>query len=132
MTAPLLPGELPELAGMTEAEELFEALGVRLDPGRARLAAAPDPRRFGLAVDALLRERPDASPSERRSALRHALREAHEACAERADLTPFRSGLALVRLGVGADAPPASPRVESRVSSGARRAPRAAARGRAA
>lgn len=99
MTSPVLPGELPELAAVTEAEELFEALGVRYDPGVLASRRLQILRRFGLAVGAFLRERPGASPGERRAALRGALREAHEACAEGVATTPFRSGPALVHLG---------------------------------
>lgn len=70
---------LPELAGLDEAEQIFEALGVPYDPrilGAYRLHVL---RRFGLCVEAFLAERPLATESERRAALRGALRESHEA-----------------------------------------------------
>jgi len=69
---------LPELAGLCEAEEIFEALGVPYDSrilGAYRLHVL---RRFGLCVEAFLAERPLASESERRAALRGLLREAHD------------------------------------------------------
>lgn len=99
MSPAFVPGELPELAGLTEAEEFFEALGVRYDPAVLASRRLQILRRFGLAVDAFLRERPGASPGERRAALRGALREAHEACAGGVAVTPFGSGRVLVRLG---------------------------------
>ncbi len=70
---------LPELAGLDEAEQIFEALGVRYDPLVLRTYRLHVLRRFGLCVEAFLSERPLATERERRAALRRALRESHEA-----------------------------------------------------
>ncbi len=78
------PGRLPELAGLSEAEEIFEALDVRYDArvlGAHRLHVV---KTFGLAVEAWLTVNADAGPAERRRALAGALREAHEVFAEEA------------------------------------------------
>ncbi len=99
MTPPPGPGELPELAGLVEAEEFFEALGVRYDPAVLASRRLQVLRRFGVAVEEFLRERPGASPGERRAALRSALREAHEACGDGAAAAPLRGGPPLVQLG---------------------------------
>jgi hypothetical protein len=69
---------LPELAGATEAEEIFDALRVPYD---ARILAAYRLhvlRRFGLCAEAFLAEHPRATEAERRAALRGALRESHD------------------------------------------------------
>jgi len=69
---------LPELAGASEAEEIFEALEVPYDPAVLRVYRLHVMRRFGLCAEQLLAERPRASERERRAALRALLRESHE------------------------------------------------------
>jgi nitrogenase-stabilizing/protective protein len=69
--------DLPELAGLESAEDFFAALGVPFDPLVLAVSRLHIMKRFGLAMKAFLRERPGASESERRAALRAALREAH-------------------------------------------------------
>jgi hypothetical protein len=69
---------LPELAQAGDAEEIFEALGVRYDSRVLARHRVHVLRRFGLCVEAFLAERPGASEGERRAALRSALREAHD------------------------------------------------------
>ncbi|HEY6098559.1 MAG TPA: nitrogenase-stabilizing/protective protein NifW [Anaeromyxobacter sp.] len=69
---------LPELAGLEDAEQIFEALGVPYDPRVLAPYRLHVLRRFGLCVEAFLAERPLASESERRAALRQALRDSHE------------------------------------------------------
>ena len=100
MTPPLRPTDLAELAGLAEAEDFFGALGVRYDPRVLASHRLQVLRRFGVAVEAFLRERPGASPSERRAALRAALHEAHDACAGGGAGGTFSPrGAGLVRLG---------------------------------
>jgi nitrogenase-stabilizing/protective protein len=69
---------LPELAGLGDAEEIFEALGVPYQAAVLRAFRLHVMRRFGLCVEAFLAERPCASERERRAALRRLLREAHD------------------------------------------------------
>jgi nitrogenase-stabilizing/protective protein len=69
---------LPELAGLDDAEQIFEALGVPYDPRVLAAHRLHVLRRFGLAVETFLAERPLASESERRAAIRRALRESHD------------------------------------------------------
>jgi len=80
---------VPELEGLESAEEFFAALGVPFDPRVLTVSRLHVMRRFGIAVEALLREQPGASAPERRDALRAALRDAH-AVFERA--TPLEEG----------------------------------------
>lgn len=92
---------LPELAGLSEAEEFFEALGVRFEPAvlaRHRLHVM---RTFGLVARAWLDANADAHGAARRAALASALREAHAAYAEPDEGAPACSafGPPLVRLG---------------------------------
>ncbi len=69
---------LPELAGLSDAEEIFEALGVPYDARILRAYRLHVMRRFGICVEAFLAERPMASEGERRAALRTALKQAHD------------------------------------------------------
>jgi hypothetical protein len=96
------PIAVPELAGLSEAEEFFEALGVHFEPGvlsRHRLRIV---KLFGMALSSWLAVNPSASAAERRAAAAGALREAHDAFAcDDDDLrwrpNPFAPGL--VQLG---------------------------------
>ena len=95
----IAPGPLPELAGLSEAEEFFEALGVPFDPRvleRHRLHVL---KSFGLAVESWLAVNPEAGAAERRAALAGALRAAHDVFAEEdaPRRNPFAPGL--VQLG---------------------------------
>ena len=92
---------LPELAGLSEAEGFFDALGVPYEPRvldghRLRIM-----KLFGLMLESWLAANPSAGEAERRRALAGALREAHDAFAEEDDAplacNPF--GPPLVRLG---------------------------------
>ena len=69
---------LPELAGLEDAEEFFEAFQVGYDPRILRTYRLHVLRRFGLCLEAFLAERPGATLGERRSAIRRLLREAHD------------------------------------------------------
>ncbi len=92
--------DAPELAGLAEAEDFFEALGVRyarrvLDAHRLHVMKA-----FGLAVESWLTANPTAGPDERRRAMARALREAHAAFMEEEGLrpgNPFAPGLVRLR-----------------------------------
>jgi nitrogenase-stabilizing/protective protein len=81
--------DLPELAGLESAEDFFAALGVPFDPLVLAVSRLHVMRRFGLAMKAFLRERPKASESERRAAIRAALRDAHALFAR---ATPLEEG----------------------------------------
>jgi hypothetical protein len=92
---------IPELAGLSEAEEFFQALGVPFDPEvlyghRLRIV-----KLFGLAVGSWLDANPGASPAERRAAAARALREAHDAFSDEDDArwrpNPFAPGLVQLR-----------------------------------
>ncbi|WP_242355312.1 MULTISPECIES: nitrogenase-stabilizing/protective protein NifW [Anaeromyxobacter] len=85
---PALPA-LPELEGLESAEDFFAALGVPFDSRVLAVSRLHLMRRFGLAMQAFLLERPAASEGERRAALRAALREAHALFARS---TPLESG----------------------------------------
>jgi nitrogenase-stabilizing/protective protein len=69
---------LPELSGATDAEEIFDALRVRYDPGILAACRLHVLRRFGLCAEAFLAAHPRATEGERRAALRGALRESHD------------------------------------------------------
>lgn len=92
--------DAPELAGLGEAEEFFEALGVPyakrvLDAHRLHVMKA-----FGLAVESWLTANPIAGPDERRRAMARALREAHAAFMEEEGpraCNPFAPGLVRLR-----------------------------------
>ncbi len=77
-----MPAPIPELEGLSEAEEFFEALGVPFD------AAVLDAHRlrimklFGLVAEAWLDANPEADAAARRAALARGLREAHAAFAD--------------------------------------------------
>ena len=91
---------LPELAGLIEAEEFFEALGVRYEPRVLAAHRLQIMRVFGLALEAWLRANPEADVRVRRRALCDALRESHDAFAEDVAAgrsNPFSPGL--VQLG---------------------------------
>ncbi len=87
----------PELAGLSEAEEFFDALGLRyerkvLDAHRLHILKV-----FGLAVESWLAANPDADAAERRKAFASALQQAHDVFAEEERAAqrcnPFAPGL---------------------------------------
>ena len=93
---------IPERAGLTEAEEFFEALGVRFDPAVLTAHRLRIVKLFGLAVSSWLEANPGASSAERRAAAARALREAHDAFADEGDdlrwrPNPFAPGLVQLR-----------------------------------
>lgn len=95
MSAPL-----PELAGLGEAEEYFEALGVRFAPGVLAAHRLQILRLFGLALASWLEANPGAGPSARRAAAARALREAHAAYEDDGPAPrprPFTAGLVQLR-----------------------------------
>lgn len=94
--------ELPELAGLAEAEDFFEALGVRHDPRVLAAHRLQVMKAFGLALSSWLSANPGAPPAARRGAAARALREAHAVFADEARSAERRNPFApgLVRLGV--------------------------------
>ncbi|HEX9399520.1 MAG TPA: nitrogenase-stabilizing/protective protein NifW [Anaeromyxobacter sp.] len=100
MTAPV-PPVLPELAGLSEAEEFFEALGVRHDPRVLDAHRLHVLKTFGLAVESWLAANPEADAPARRRAIARALREAHDVFAEERRgeerQNPFAPGLVQLR-----------------------------------
>jgi nitrogenase-stabilizing/protective protein len=94
---------IPELAGLSEAEEFFEVLGVAYDPAVLASHRLRVVKLFGLALRSWLDVNPRASRPERRAAAARALREAHDAFADEAqdDLrwrsNPFAPGLVRLR-----------------------------------
>ena len=92
--------DLHDLAGLGEAEEFFDALGVPyaqrvLDAHRLHVMKA-----FGLAFDSWLARNPGADAPARRQAMARALREAHAAFAEEEGpraCNPFAPGLVRLR-----------------------------------
>ncbi|HEX9050910.1 MAG TPA: nitrogenase-stabilizing/protective protein NifW [Anaeromyxobacter sp.] len=89
----------PELAGLAEAEDFFEALGVAYDPRVLDAHRLQVVKTFGLAVESWLESHPDAGAGERRAALARALRAAHAAFAEEGPpaRNPFAPGLVRLR-----------------------------------
>lgn len=96
----MICADVPELAGLAEAEDFFDALGVAGDArvlGAHRLQVL---KVFGLAVESWLAANPGAGPDARRAALARALREAHAAYAEDGGppaCNPFAPGLVRLR-----------------------------------
>jgi nitrogenase-stabilizing/protective protein len=92
---------LAELAGLTEAEEFFDALGVPHDAQVLAEHRLHVMKVFGLALQAWLDANPQAPPAARRAAAARALREAHAAFAEEARSAPRPNPFApgLVQLG---------------------------------
>ena len=94
---------LPELAGLSEAEEFFDALGVAYDPAVLASHRLRVVKLFGLALRSWLDVNPGASLPERRAAAARALREAHDAFADEARdglrwrPNPFAPGLVRLR-----------------------------------
>ncbi len=88
-----------ELAGLSEAEDFFEALGVRYEPRVLDAHRLHVMRAYALARDSWLAANPEADAEARRRAMARALREAHDAFAdERAPpCNPFRPGLVRLR-----------------------------------
>ncbi len=81
---------IPELAGLVEAEDFFEALGVPYEPGVLAAHRLRVMKLFGLAAETwLAADAADAAtPDARRAALARALREAYAAFAEEDDRPP--------------------------------------------
>lgn len=90
---------VPELAGLAEAEEYFEALGVPFEPGVLAAHRLQVLKLFGMALSAWLDANPAAAPAARRAAAARALREAHGAFAggAPAGANPFAPGLVQLR-----------------------------------
>jgi nitrogenase-stabilizing/protective protein len=95
------PALLPELAGLSEAEEFFDALGVAYDPRVLDAHRLHVLKVFGLALASWLAVNRGADEAARRAAAARALREAHGVFAEEARAperrNPFAPGL--VQLG---------------------------------
>jgi Nitrogen fixation protein NifW len=92
---------IPELDGLSEAEEFFDALAVPYD---ARVLAAHRlhvVKAFGLAAEAWLSTNPEADAAARRRALASALRQAHDVFADDVRAAQRRNPFApgLVQLG---------------------------------
>jgi hypothetical protein len=94
-------GPLAGLAGLSEAEEFFGALGVAFEPRVLDAHRLHIMKGFGLALAAWLEANPEATESERWQAAAGALRAAHDVWAEgspeRKRRNPFAPGL--VQLG---------------------------------
>jgi hypothetical protein len=92
---------IPELAGLDEAEEWFEALGVKFDPRILDAHRLHIVKAFGLAAQSWLEANPVSEAGVRRAALARALRAAYEVFAEDGlapvRQNPFAPGL--VQLG---------------------------------
>jgi nitrogenase-stabilizing/protective protein len=92
---------IAELAGLTEAEEFFEALAVPYAPEVLAAHRLHILKIFGMALTSWLDANPGAEPAARRAAAARALREAHAAFADEArapgPTNPFAPGL--VQLG---------------------------------
>ena len=90
-------GAIPELEGLSEAEEFFEALGVAFDEKVLAAHRLHVLKVFGLAIEAWLAANPDADAAARRRAMASALRQAHGVFAEEARASqrrnPFAPGL---------------------------------------
>jgi nitrogenase-stabilizing/protective protein len=95
------PVGVPELAGLSEAEEFFEALGVPYDPRVLDAHRLHVMKAFGLAFASWLSVNPGTDAGARRTAAARALREAYGVFAEAARAperrNPFAPGL--VQLG---------------------------------
>jgi nitrogenase-stabilizing/protective protein len=95
------PVAVPELAGLSEAEDFFEALRVGYDPRVLDAHRLHILRTFSLALGSWLGANPDADEDVRRFAAARALREAHGVFAEKEGgprrRNPFAPGL--VQLG---------------------------------
>jgi hypothetical protein len=88
-----------ELAGLREAEDFFEALGVRFEPALLDAHRLQVMKLYALALEAWLAANPEADAGARRRAMARALREAHDAFqGERAPpCNPFAPGLVTLR-----------------------------------
>jgi nitrogenase-stabilizing/protective protein len=91
----------PGLAGLSDAEEFFGALGVPYDPRVLDAHRLHVMKTFGLALGSWLEANPEAAEPERWQAAAGALRAAYEAFAEEGPAArrrnPFAPGL--VQLG---------------------------------
>ena len=94
-------GVPPELAGLSDAEDFFEALGVPFQAAVLSAHRLQIMKLFGLASESWLEANPVAPTSARREALARTLREVHAVFAEegaRPAYSPFGASR-LVRLG---------------------------------
>lgn len=89
----------PELADLREAEEFFEALGVRFEPRVLDAHRLQVMKAFGLAAEPSLAVDAEGGGAERRRALARALREAYATFADGAPraCNPFAPGLVQLR-----------------------------------
>lgn len=92
---------VPELAGLAEAEEFFEALAVRYDPRVLDAHRLQIMKVFGLALGSWLAAHPGAEGTARLGAAARALRQAHDVFAEDGRFAERRNPFApgLVQLG---------------------------------
>jgi nitrogenase-stabilizing/protective protein len=95
------PGRLPELAGLSTAEDFFEALQVPYEPRVLEAHRLQILKVFGLALAAWVRANLDADARDRRDAAARALKEAHDVFAEEIRgeerRNPFAPGLVRLR-----------------------------------
>jgi len=91
----------PELAGLSDAEEFFDALEVRYEPRILDVHRLAILKTFGLAVEAWLATNPEAGAAARRKAIASALEQAYGVFAEeeRAAGRPSPFAPRLVQLG---------------------------------
>lgn len=92
--------ELPDaLAGLSEAEDFFEALGVAYAPRVLDAHRLHVMKAWGLAVESWVAANPGADAAARRAAMARALREAHAAFADEHPprRNPFGPGLVQLR-----------------------------------
>ncbi len=91
---------IPELAGLSDAEDFFEALGVRWEPRVIEAHRLHILRSFGRALEAWLDANPGAGSAARRAAAAAALGDAHAAFADEVPrCNPFAPGLVRLRRG---------------------------------
>lgn len=88
-----------DLAGLSEAEDFFEALDVPYEPRVLAAHRLHVMKVYGLAVQAWLAANPAAGAAARRAAMARALREAHAAFADEAAprRNPYAPGLVTLR-----------------------------------
>jgi len=105
VSAPAAWAELPELWGLGEAEEFFDALGVAYDPVVLASLRLRVMKRFGLSLAELRAAGLPEDAQARRAAIARALREAHDLVARNgaregglvAAALPVKLGLPKVR-----------------------------------
>jgi hypothetical protein len=92
-------GAADELAGLGEAEDFFEALGVRFEPRVLAAHRLHVMKVFGLALESWLAANPGADAAARRQGMVRALREAHAvfAAEDARRRNPFGPALVVLR-----------------------------------